>query len=331
MLSAPLTFAPQLKQYLWGGRNLERLFGRTLPDGVVAESWEISGHPAGVSVVDAGPLAGKTLPELVAAYGARLVGGRGERVGRGGFPLLVKLLDATHPLSVQVHPDDDYAAAHQLGEPGKTEMWYVLHAEPGAQIVGGLVPGTDRTTLEAALATGRVQDRLHRVSVQAGDAILVPAGTVHGILSGIVLVEIQQCSDTTYRVYDWDRVGPDGRPRMLHVERALDAIDFEQPRAHLRRGPPGAPKATRRETLARCDHFVVERVGLEAHARFAHDLVGDTFEIWGVLSGAATMGSSGAATLPLHGVQFALLPATMGPFEVRALTDVVALRARLPS
>jgi len=189
---------------------------------------------------------------------------------------------------------------------------------------------TTRADLEAALKAGRVQDRLDRLSVRASDAILVPAGTVHGILSGIVLVEIQQCSDTTYRIHDWDRVGPDGRPRTLHVERALDAINFAQPRAQLLRGPAHAPVAMPRQVLARCDHFLVERVALAAHERFSHDLVGDTFEIWGVLSGAATVRSSGATPLPLRGVQFALMPATMGPLEVRALTDVVALRARLP-
>ena len=331
-LGVPLTFAPRFKDYLWGGRELERLFGRELPDGVVAESWEISGHPAGVSVVDSGPLAGRDLPGLVAEFGTRLVGRRGETaVARGEFPLLVKLLDASHALSVQVHPDDEYAAAHRLGEPGKTEMWYILHAEPGARIVHGLAPGTDRAALRRAVAEGRLQDCLQRVRVRPGDAIMVPAGTVHGILSGIVLVEIQQCSDTTFRIHDWDRPGPDGRPRELHTERAFDAIRFG-PTTPVPVAPraAGAGTGVLREVIADCDHFVVERLRMAAGARLASELDGRTFEIWGVVSGRAAVETGNAPSLVLEQARFALLPATMGAFEVRAATDVVALRARLP-
>ena len=332
-LAAPLTFAPRLKGYLWGGRELERLFGRELPDGVIAESWEISGHPAGVSVVDSGPLAGRDLPGLVAEFGTRLVGRRGEAaVARGEFPLLVKLLDASHALSVQVHPDDEYAAAHELGEPGKTEMWYVLHAEPGARIIHGLTPGTDREALRRAVKEGRVQDRLNRVRVRSGDSVLVPAGTVHGILSGVVLVEVQQCSDTTFRIHDWDRPGPDGRPRELHTERALDAIHFGATVP-----VPVAPRVreagdgVRRKVIADCEHFAVERLHLEAGARFTSELDGRTCEIWGVPSGRAAVEPGSALPLVLERARFALLPATMGPFEVRAEIETVALRAWLPA
>ena len=333
-LRAPLTFVPHLKEYLWGGRSLERLFGRQLPDGPLAESWEISGHPAGLSRVEVGPLAGRGLPDLVAEFGEQLVGRHGEHaVERGEFPLLVKLLDASHALSVQVHPDDKCAAAHGLGESGKTEMWYVLHAEPGARIIHGLAPGTDRKALRSAMAAGRVQDVLNRARVRPGDAILVPAGTVHGILSGVVLVEIQQCSNTTYRIYDWDRAGPDGRPRELHIDRALEAIHFGRATA-----VPAKPRiagrgehGTRREVIASCGHFEVERFLLAAGAAFTSELDGETFEIWGVLSGTASVETERASSLALRGVRFALLPATMGPFRVRAVTNVVALRARLPA
>ena len=337
-LSAPLTFAPRLKHYMWGGRRLADLLGRDLPDGVVAESWELSGHASEPSVVDRGPLEGRDLPGLVAEYGTSLVGTRGrDAAERGVFPLLVKLLDATHALSVQVHPGDEYAAAHNLGEPGKTEMWYVLHAGKGASIIHGLRPGIDRAALSRAVSRGTVPDCLNRVPVSPGDAILVPAGTVHGILSGIVLVEIQQCSDTTYRIHDWDRPGPDGKPRQLHVERALDVIDF-----------PGAVPApsvpqlvhegggVKREVVAECEHFLVERVGLHAGCDFEALLDGETCEVWGVLSGSATVETGrGAAlgqgrALRLRSVEFALLPATMGRFRVRAREPLVALRAFLP-
>ena len=330
---APLTFVPRLKDYLWGGRELGRLFGRWLPDGVVAESWEVSGHPAGVSVVDSGPLAGRDLPGLVAEFGTRLVGRRGEAAAaRGEFPLLVKLLDASHALSVQVHPDDRYAAANELGEPGKTEMWYIVHAEPGARIIHGLTPGTDRAALRRAVVEGRVQDCLNRVGVRPGDSILVPAGTVHGVLSGVVLVEIQQCSDTTFRIHDWDRLGPDGRARELHTERALDAIRFGQTvPVPVAPTTAGAGDGVRREVIADCDHFVVERLHLEAGARFTSELDGETFEIWGVVSGRAAVDSAAAPSLVLEHARFALLPATMRAFEVRAATEAVALRAYLPA
>lgn len=343
-LGAPLTFVPRLKHYLWGGRRLEQLFGRVLPDGVTAESWEVSGHPDEPSVVDRGPLAGRDLPGLVAEYGIGLVGRRGARaVERGTFPLLVKLLDASHALSVQVHPDDAYAAAHLPGETGKTEMWYVVETGPGARIVHGLQAGIGRAALRRAVAEGRAQDVLGRVPVRPGDAVMVPAGTVHGLLSGIVLVEVQQTSDTTYRIYDWDRVGPDGKPRELHVERALEVIDFGRREPALvepRVVCEGA--GIRREVVAECEHFVVERVRAEGGAVFEGSPDGETFEIWGTLEGKAALGvvgslegsgspgAEGSPTLQMETARFALLPATMGRYEFRAGTGVVALRAYLP-
>ena len=324
-LSAPLTFAPRFRDYMWGGRRLAEL-GRELPDGVVAESWEVSGHPDEPSVVDRGPLSGRDLPGLVADHGVRLVGARGrEAAERGVFPLLVKLLDASHALSVQVHPGDEHAGVHRPGEPGKTEMWYVLHADRGARVIHGLRPGVDRRAFRRAVAGGTVQECLNRVAVEPGDAVLVPAGTVHGILSGIVLVEIQQCSDTTYRIHDWDRLDPGGKRRRLHIDRALDVIDFSaggvvpNPARQVEDGG-----GVKREVLAECHAFVVERVRLEAGAAYESRLDGETCEIWGVLSGSATLEAGGGEGLRLDAVGFALLPATMGRFRLRAGDDVVA-------
>ena len=333
----PLTFAPQLRHYLWGGCRLRELLGRALPDGPTAESWEISGHADSPSVVDRGPLSGKSLPELVARHGVDLVGRRGEAaVRRGVFPVLVKLLDATHPLSVQLHPDDVYARAQLPGETGKTELWHVLHAEAGAQVICGLLPGVGRTGLVEALARGALRDVLDRVKVQRGDSIMVHAGTVHGILSGVVLVEIQQTSDTTYRIYDWDRVGADGRARELHIDQALEAINFDSADSGLVEPRVVAEEAgLRREEVGRSEHFVVERVRAGAGAEFRSSLVGETFEIWGVVEGAATLATAGRSgggqrEVELDRARFALLPATFGPFALRATTDMVALRCFLP-
>ena len=331
-LAAPLTFAPRLKHYLWGGRRLEELFGRRLPEGVTAESWEVSGHPDEPSEVVAGPLAGRKLPDLVTEYGVELLGRRGARAaGRGHFPLLVKLLDASHALSVQVHPDDAWAAKHRTGESGKDEMWHVLHAEPGAQIICGTSGGGDRAAFRRAVTEGRVQDVLNRVSVRRGDSVMVPAGTVHGILSGVVLLEVQQTSDTTYRIYDWDRLGPDGWPRELHLDKALEVIDFE------RRGPARVvPRPVtvsggiRREVIAECRHFVVERIQAEAGAGYAASLDGASCEIWGTVAGTASLHASRAAPLDLEPARFSLLPATMGRFTLQAHTGTVAIRVFLP-
>ena len=200
----PLTFEPVLRDYMWGGRRLERLFGRALPPGITAESWEVSAHPSSPTAVAHGPLRGLTLPEVVERLGADLLGANVAPSANGsGFPLLVKLLDANLRLSVQVHPDDAYALSHG-GDLGKTEMWYVLYAAPGAGIIYGLQEGVTREEFARAVSEGALDRVLRHVTVRAGDAICVPAGTVHALLSGLVVAEIQENSDTTYRVYDWD-------------------------------------------------------------------------------------------------------------------------------
>ncbi|MBN1641266.1 MAG: class I mannose-6-phosphate isomerase [Anaerolineae bacterium] len=326
----PLTFTPVFRDYIWGGRNLETRFGRELPPGIVAESWEISGHPSSPTTVDRGPLAGMTLPEVQARLGDRLVGVRSRwATERAKFPLLVKLLDANRRLSVQVHPSDAYALAHE-GDLGKTEMWYVLYAEPGTELICGLAREMTRDTFRAALAEGTLGECLHRVQIAAGDAICVPTGTVHALLEGAVVAEIQQNSDTTYRVYDWDRLGADGKPRPLHIDKALDVIDYAMVR-------PGAvaPRVVqdggglRRAEISRCPYFVVEQVHLDAGAVYRGQCDGTTFEIWGCVKGAATLHSADAP-VALPAVRFVLLPAALGAFSLHATEPAVLLRAYAP-
>lgn len=347
-LRAPLTFDPALKDYVWGGRNLARLFGRPLPPGVVAESWEVSGHAAAPTTVDQGPLHGCALPELVARFGEALLGRKGVQAAGATrtFPLLVKLLDACQPLSVQVHPGDAQATARRPNERGKTEMWYVLHAEPDAEVVVGLRPEVGPEDLRHAVVAGQVEACLNRTPVRAGDAVLVPAGTVHAILPGVVLAEVQQSSDVTYRLYDWGRTqDPGAPPRELHVAEALEAVRWPESGADRAHGPgsasecrglparPGvqAPRLLRREAglqqevVAQCDKFVVERLTLSAGAAYEGELAGDKFEIWGVLSGAVSVGAT-----TLAAVRFALFPAVMGAFRAKATEPAAALRICLP-
>ncbi len=320
----PLTFDPVFKDYPWGGRNLETKLRRTIPDGIVAESWEIAAHPNGSSVVNAGPLKGKTLPEVQTLLGEALLGERNAAaLAAGKFPLLIKILDANRWLSIQVHPDDGYGMAHE-GEPGKTEMWVVLHAEPGAELIYGFAPGMTREQYAVVIGTDASVDGLHRVAVKPGDVIFVPSGTIHALGPGVMVAEIQQNSDTTYRIWDW------GRPRPLHLEKSLDVLNFDQ----VTPGPATPAvllneEGVRIERLVACQYFETERITLPAGHEFYGLCDGSTFEIWGVLQGRITL-TSDTAPLSLKAVEWALLPAELGEYQILAEEDAVLLRVTTP-
>jgi mannose-6-phosphate isomerase len=328
----PLTFSPVFRDYIWGGRNLETRLGREIPPGIIAESWEISGHPSSPTAVDNGPLAGLTLPELLDRYGLALVGRRSQAMlERDRFPLLVKLLDANKPLSVQVHPDDDYANAHENGELGKTEMWYILHAEPDAYLTYGLKRGVTPASFRHHLETGSLESCLYQLPIRAGEAVFIPAGSLHAIMDGILLAEIQQNSDATYRVYDWNRVGADGQPRPLHIDKAMDVINFEQvePEAFAVELLE-EDHSFRRESITTSPYFNVERlIFSEKELRFTGRCDGATFEIWGAVSGRSQI-FCGGQTLDLPAIRFALLPAIVGDYELKVTEPTVLLRVYVP-
>jgi mannose-6-phosphate isomerase len=220
----PFIFQPILKERIWGGRELERLYAKPLPPGKpIGESWEISDRPGDASVIANGPLAGKTLRWLMENHAAEILGGA-KPAAKGRFPLLCKILDAREKLSLQVHPPADKAKKLK-GEP-KTEMWFITDAAPDASLYVGLKHGVTRAEFEKKISDGSVADCFHRIPVRAGDAMFLPSGRVHAIGDGLVIFEIQQNSDTTYRVFDWNRVGLDGKPRELHVAQSLASIDF---------------------------------------------------------------------------------------------------------
>ncbi|NSW92361.1 MAG: class I mannose-6-phosphate isomerase [Firmicutes bacterium] len=221
----PLKFKPVYKDYLWGGRNLEKL-GKVLPKGIVAESWEVSCHPDGESIIANGEFQGMPLSEYINKFQYKAMGKSLSWKPGDRFPLLVKLIDANNKLSVQVHPDDKYAVLHEEDKSGKNEMWYIISAKPGAKLIYGLKPGTTRGVFKEALENGLVEKYLNYIEVSEGDAINIPAGIIHAIGEGIVLAEVQQNSNNTYRVYDYNRVDKDGNKRPLHIQKALDVIDF---------------------------------------------------------------------------------------------------------
>jgi len=282
----PLTFNPIFKERVWGGRNLELLYGKKLPSDVpIGESWEITDRPEGVSVIANGPLAGKDLRWLMENHARDLLGPAGAEFGR--FPLLIKILDAQEKLSLQVHPPASIAT--RLGGESKTEMWYVADAKPGAKLYAGLRRGATRAEFERKIKDGTVADCFHRVPVQRGDVMFLPSGRVHAIGAGIVIFEIQQNSDTTYRVFDWNRLGLDGKPRELHIEQALQCIDFNdfepapvKGRSHKAEGGDLLVRDLVSDPL-----FVVEEV------RFAdagsYSTSGTALEIIGVLEGELTI------------------------------------------
>lgn len=219
----PYLFTPVYKDYLWGGTRIKKVFHRADTPETCAESWDIADRPEGMSVVANGPLKGKTLHELVAELKADLLGP--QHAACKQFPLLIKIIDARKDLSVQVHPHDDNA--HRTGGDPKTEMWYLLDANADAKIYAGMRPGVTPRKFEDALTAGTVEKLLASIPARAGRAIFVPGGKVHAIGAGCLLLEIQQNSNTTYRVYDWDRVDADGNRRELHVEEAMKVINWE--------------------------------------------------------------------------------------------------------
>ena len=262
----PLRFEPVFRSYIWGGRRLGDVLGKpigNLPR--YAESWEVVDHGADQSVVAEGPLAGMTLNQLVAQYGNRLMGEGWNKDRKPSFPLLLKYLDCNRVLSVQVHPNDAYAQMMTPPDLGKTEAWYVIDAEPGSVIYAGLADGVTRKTFGTAIRTGRVADVLNTIEAKAGQCIFIPAGTVHALGAGILVAEIQQSSDTTFRIFDWGRVGDDGRPRALHIDQALEVTNYEA--GPIRPQTP-EPLAGGGERLVQSDKFVMDRHFVNAAKSF---------------------------------------------------------------
>ena len=223
----PIKFVPILKSLVWGGAAIAPYKGIETSQKNIGESWELSGVKGNESVVSNGPLAGKTIAELVQEYKGELLGEHVYANTGNEFPLLVKFIDALTDLSIQVHPDDELAAARHNGSKGKTEMWYVVSARPGAYLYAGLSKEITPEEYAARVADGSITEVLARHEVRPGDVFFLPAGRIHAICGGCFIAEIQQTSDITYRLYDYGRPGLDGKPRELHTELAKDAIDYK--------------------------------------------------------------------------------------------------------
>lgn len=322
MLDHPLRFQPLFRRYLWGGRRLGTHLGKAIGEGNdYAESWEIVDHGGDQSVVLAGKYSGQTLHELVTAHGRELFG---RHAPQTQFPLLFKFLDCQRDLSLQVHPNDLQAKTQTPPDLGKTEAWIILQAEPGSVVYAGLNPECDRAAVEQALGTGTLAECLNQVEPHPGDCLFIPAGVVHALGKGLLVAEIQQASDTTFRLFDWNRVDANGQRRPLHIEQGLAVTDFES-------GPvlPQIPRATDRahvERLVSCDKFVLDRWRLDTPQSLADD---DRFHIVAVLEGAVQLENDPLGQ-PLVKGATALVPAACHARQITPQASSVLLDIYLP-
>ncbi len=287
----PLKFRPRPKERIWGGRRLSEKLGKRLPrERTIGESWEISGLDGDVSVVGNGILAGNNLEELIEVYMGDLVGDKiYEKFGLQ-FPLLIKYIDAQDKLSVQVHPDDALAAK-RYGGYGKSEMWYVLGLRPGSRALLGIRRGRIARTLCGTRGARHATRNSFSSESKSGDAFFIPAGTIHAIGKGILLAEIQQASDVTYRIYDWGRTDASGKGRELHTDLAADAIRFDNDIPYRITAEPRTNEAV---PLKRSPYFTVNLIGLDGAVERNH-VERDSFVVYMLTEGRATLGWEGGS------------------------------------
>jgi len=321
----PLKFKPRYVQKMWGGRKLESILDRSLPEGRIGESWEIYDFPPGVvdgspnwisSDVAEGPLAGKSLHDLVSQLGADLLGSAAPVGPHRQFPLLIKFLDAREDLSVQVHPDEAYAKANP-GAHLKNEAWFVVEADPGSRLLKGLRPGVTRESFAKSIASGSVESTINSIPVKFGDCYYLPSGTVHALGSGILAAEVQTPSDTTYRVFDFNRVDPStGKLRTLHIEQAMQCIDFSAAASPASPGPE----------LVNCDYFKIHKFT----AKKGETIPIPTGEpvILMFINGRGALISSSQVTSFVCG-ETILLPASLQNITANCTTDALWLQIEL--
>lgn len=295
----PMLLQPVYKDYVWGSDRIAKHYRREGVPTPCAESWEVADRPEGMSLVENGPLKGCSLAELVEMLGENLLG----RPGYKHFPLLVKIIDAAELLSVQVHPNEAWSQI--LHAEPKTEMWYVLEAAKEAYVYAGLKVGIDSNTCMAALGAGQADEVLNRLPVKKGDVIYIPAGTVHAIGPGCLILEVQQNSNTTYRLYDWGRKGADGKPRELHVEKGLSCIDSQAAWSVTRLRPTRERASYKVEKLIQSIYFNLDKMTL--HAKTTLESNG-SFQLFFSEKGATKV-EAGRETILLKEGCTALVPA----------------------
>ncbi len=312
MKKYPLKLTPAVKEIIWGGDKLRTDYGKEAPFEKLAESWELTVRPDGMNIIANGEYAGMELGKYL--EDVSLVGTKAEGLDR--FPLLIKFIDARDRLSIQVHPGDEFALANE-GELGKTEMWYIVEADEGAQLVFGLTPDYSREAYDRTIADGTVETLLNYVKVKAGDVYFIPSGLVHAIGAGILICEIQQSSNVTYRVYDYNRPGKDGKPRELHVEKAREVIVNYTPDEIEAMRYSAKPKSD--GLLASCDKFEVSRYDISGVQ--ALEVGEDSFVSLTFTDGEGEILCAGESSPFAKGETY-YLPAGLGRVELKSASAV---------
>lgn len=325
----PYLFQPLLKEKIWGGTRLRALLGKPAPARKrIGEAWEMADRGRDTTRVANGPLRGASLRALLAAWPRQVLGDEHALRYAARFPLLVKFLDCDRMLSVQVHPGDDFAERYDAGDWGKTEAWVVLHAEPSACVIRGVLPGTTAAEFREAIARGTVASCLNRMEVREGDVIFLPPGTVHAAGGGLVLAEVTQNSDLTYRIYDWGQVDARGRSRPLHVDKAIANVDFHSLGVTKMKPIPLPGYGCRRRLLVKCEKFTLESLEVTGRrVKVKHPP--ERFRILVVLAGRGEMryGKGASGRQPFRGGQTFLIPAYLGDFYVACRGRVRMLHA----
>ena len=322
-VNSPLLLQPVLKEKVWGGDDLYPILGlQGQPEEKIGEAWVIYDG----NTIENGPLSGKTVADLVRGHAPAVLGAELVRRGLTEFPLLAKFLDARENLSVQTHPNDQYAREKEGVPYGKAEFWYILKAEPGSEIIHGVRRPIGREELERDLKEGHIEESLEAVHVEPGEVVLNMPGTIHALGGGIVLYELQQSSDVTYRLYDWGREkGPNARP--LHLERGLDVAVLTPMPSHTITPIEEQKGDVTIDVLCACRYFAAELLDFKEGAKLDRAL--QKFDAWTLLSGDLTF-TAGGQTVPAHGGQSLIIPAAAGSYSVTASSKARAIRGYVP-
>ena len=322
----PLKLKPAFQDYIWGGDKLRTDFGKESTLDRIAESWELSCHPAGLSTISTSLYRGKTLQDYLEQDWAA-------RVGEGAakysvFPVLIKLIDAQQDLSVQVHPDDRYAREHENGASGKTECWYVVDCEDGAALAYGFSRELTKEEFRTHIQDGTLLDYVRLVPVKKGDVFFIEAGTLHAIGAGVVIAEIQQNSNLTYRVYDYERVDDDGNPRELHIDKAVDVTKTWAAPPRMKR-PPQQMDGFTSTLLADCPYFTTWELNITEEAAFPAPN-GESYVHLLVTDGEAALIYDEGVVMPLSKGESVFIPANFGEFSIRSKNCTVLMTRTLP-
>jgi mannose-6-phosphate isomerase len=312
----PVKLISPLKDYLWGGTRLKKDFNKKSDLDIVAESWELACHKDGESIIENGEFSGKTLSQYINGNGKSILGTNCDRFDN--FPVLIKLIDAKDNLSVQVHPDNDYALKNE-GEPGKTEMWYIVDCEDNAELVYGFKDTITKEEFKKKIEDNTLLDVVKKVKVNKGDVFFIKSGTLHAIGKGILIAEIQQNSNTTYRVYDYGRIGPDGKPRQLHIDKAIEVTDLS-PTPEYTFGETESCDGYTKRVLSECEYFKTQLLTISRDAElFAGE---KSFHSILLIEGNASLKYDNGE-LELQKGDSVFIPANMGNYKIYGECQVI--------